>query len=285
MDLLLRAGPARERQLRVGQALQVGAVLAQDRRRARAVDRRAVARARRASACSTSGSSRSASRGRPSREPPSREHRDLDRREVVAARRARAPTGSRSPCRRRCGRRPGAARARASPISSWPGTGSACGARQRQRRAGARRSARRRTSRSSRCARARLVASAAPRSSRAHARAAPPGTRSGRAGGPSRRAWRAARRRAKPACSASAGSELELVRAAPASRCRTPRSPRAHERAGRLPDARGDDEDVGVEPDGPHARLGGAEQLGRLEQRLDLGRRLLLAARASPCCG
>ena len=61
--LLLRAGPARERQRRVGaplqQRLQVGAVLAQDRQRALAVERRAVPGHDVRRRASTSGSSRS----------------------------------------------------------------------------------------------------------------------------------------------------------------------------------------------------------------------------------
>ncbi|HEV2814587.1 MAG TPA: hypothetical protein VGW10_15135, partial [Solirubrobacteraceae bacterium] len=84
MDPLLRRRPARERELRVGQRLEVGAVLAQDRQRARRVehlpvagddrgrllDQRLEARERR-----EVGAARAALRQR----------RQLDRRQVVAA--------------------------------------------------------------------------------------------------------------------------------------------------------------------------------------------------------
>ena len=71
------------------------------------------------------------------------------------------------------------------------------------------------------------------------------------------------------------GERRQRSRARPersASRCRTPRSPDAHERASGLVDPGGGDDDVCVEPDGPHAA---PEQLRGLEQVLDLGRRLL----------
>ena len=70
--------------------------------------------------------------------------------------------------------------------------------------AGARRSARRRT-RAARARPRRTSRSAAPRSS-PRSRARRPGTRAGRAGGPSRRAWRAAREHGQPTCSSTPGS-------------------------------------------------------------------------------
>ena len=122
VDRPLRGAPPRERQLPVG---QVGARPREDRQRARA--RRAARRGpgTTQSACSTSGA------------------QALERRQVGVARaalaaasgsrpargsrrrRARAPTAPRSPCRRRCGRRRDAARARARRARACPGTGSA----------------------------------------------------------------------------------------------------------------------------------------------------------------
>ena len=116
------------------QRAQVGEVLAQDRQ---PPARRRAARhgpGRRCRRCSTSGARRSSVARYAATRAAVGEHRDLDRREVVAARRARAPHGSRSPSRRRCARRPDAARARRSRRARrGPGTGSFCTVAERQR--------------------------------------------------------------------------------------------------------------------------------------------------------
>ena len=91
--------------------------------------------------------------------------RDLDRREVVAARRARPPTGSRSPSRRRVWPSVGCSSSSRSPIPQWPGHRQRLRRRERQRRRAARRSAPRR-SRAARAAPRPARCAAAPRSTR-----------------------------------------------------------------------------------------------------------------------
>ena len=196
VDPALLVGPAGERQLRglavLEQRLQVGAVLAQDRGGARAVDRRAVA------GHDVVGLLDQRLEPRQRRQVRARralgvQHRDLDRRQVVAAHqhaRPRDPDGHAvlgvpvgGLQLELAGRRPRPSRAPAA--AARPATTAAAGARRRCSSS---------NSRSSRWAAPGLV-DQPRRGGLGAARAAPRGTRSGRAGGPSRRAWRAGRRR------------------------------------------------------------------------------------------
>ena len=251
VDLLLRAGPARERQRRVRaalqQRLQVGAVLAQDRQRALAVERRAVARARRARRRSTSGSSRSAS---PGRRTPTRSRRSTGSRPARGSRRTTSTSAHGIQIAMPSSVWPsvGCSSSSRSPIPQWPGTGSACGA-------------------GSVSGRGPLdvvllveVAQLALRRARLVAQ-----PRRARLGDAQRRVGervaaeqvvpvdvrRQAADDAEVRLLRDRRQQLELVgqdRRVDAERLVA----RAHERAGRLPEPRRDDDDVGVQPDGLH---------------------------------
>ena len=222
---LLRAGAPRERQRGLGaavaQRLEVGAVLAQDRRGARAVDRAAVAGDDVRGLLDDRLEPRRASRGRRSA---SRRRRSSGSRPARGSRRATSTLahGTQTAIPSAVWPSVACSSSSCSPRSQRPGTGQHLRARQAERARAAPCSSPRR-SRAACAGRRRARCAAAARSTPPRP-AAPRGTRSGRAGGPSRRAWRAARRRGRPpARRPPAGSRAR--RGGRASRRRTPPRP------------------------------------------------------------
>ena len=125
VDRALRRRAARDRQLGVRERLEVGDVLAEDRRGAHGVEDLAVAGhdvlglldERREAAQRREVRVARAALGDP---------RDLDRREVVAADERPRARRSRPPSRRPVWPSAGCSSSSSSPIAQWPGTGSAC---------------------------------------------------------------------------------------------------------------------------------------------------------------